>query len=61
MTEIIQLFKEVNLLVALLIVLVTIILLGSFRIEFSDGRFRFVFQWPGLKNRQKKQAKNGDL
>lgn len=48
---VINLFKEFDLRIVLLIVLATLVLLGSFIIKFKRGSFEFIFKWPGLRNK----------
>jgi hypothetical protein len=53
MSEVIELFKENNVLFVIFIVLVFMLLHGQLRFSIIKGWFKIIFVWPGLKNRDK--------
>ncbi len=55
---VVELFREFNPSTIMLIVLVTIILLGSFKVEYKDGRIYIVFRWQGLGKAQRNKSKS---
>lgn len=55
---VVELFREFNPSTIILIVLVTLILLGSIVVEYKDGRFRFSFRWTGLRRTQRNKSKS---